>query len=139
MMNLCWLTSFIKFKIDGVIPKPCGMNLASIFQLSYKIIGGSLDMLSKTKSLPEKFSWVRTSDLLQKFFLLIRMLCFCFLHLNLTITVSFFQMVTCLKIIRFHFVARQGQCPAYIVFKSIITNRCRNNLSPVIHSNDIEH
>ena len=50
----------------------------------------SWHMLSETKSLPEKFSWVRTSDLLRKFFLLIRMLRFCFLHLNLTITVSFF-------------------------------------------------
>ena len=34
MMNLYRLTSFIKFNIDGVIPKPRGMNLASIFQLS---------------------------------------------------------------------------------------------------------
>ena len=48
-------------------------------------------MLSEMKSLPEKFSWVRTSDLLWRFFLLIRMLRFCFLHLNLTITVSFFS------------------------------------------------
>ena len=48
-------------------------------------------MLSKTKSLPEKFSSVRTSDLIRRFFLLIRMLRFCFLHLNLTITVSFFS------------------------------------------------
>ena len=47
-------------------------------------------MLSETKSLPEKLSWVRTSDLLRRFFLLIRMLRFCLLHLNLTITVSFF-------------------------------------------------
>ena len=47
-------------------------------------------MLSITKSLPAKLSWVRTSDILQKFFLLIRMLCFCFLHLNVTITMSFF-------------------------------------------------
>ena len=34
VMNLRWLTSFIKFNIDGVIPKQCEMNLASIFQLS---------------------------------------------------------------------------------------------------------
>ena len=47
-------------------------------------------MLYETKSLPEKVSWVRTSDLLQRFILLIRMLHFCFLHLNLTITVFFF-------------------------------------------------
>ena len=47
-------------------------------------------MLSEMKSLPEKSSWLRTSDLLQRFFLLIRMLRFCFLHLNLTITMSFF-------------------------------------------------
>ena len=36
------------------------------------------------KSQPEKFSWTRTSDLLQRFFLLLRMLGFCFLHLNLS-------------------------------------------------------
>ena len=47
-------------------------------------------MLSETKSLPEKLSWVRPSDLLQRFLLLIRMLCLCFLDLNLTMTVSFF-------------------------------------------------
>ena len=29
-----WLTSFIKFNIDRVIPKPHGINLASIFKLS---------------------------------------------------------------------------------------------------------
>ena len=34
VMNLCWLTSLIKFNFDGVIPKPRGMNLASIFQLT---------------------------------------------------------------------------------------------------------
>ena len=47
-------------------------------------------MLSETKSRPEECSRVGTSDLLRRFFLLIRMLRFCFLHLNLTITVSFF-------------------------------------------------
>ena len=47
-------------------------------------------MLSKTKSLPEKLSWLKTSDLFQRFFLLIRMPCFCSLHLNLMITVSSF-------------------------------------------------
>ena len=46
-------------------------------------------MFSEMKSLPEKSSWLRTSDLLRRFFLLIRMLSFCFLHLNLTITMSF--------------------------------------------------
>ena len=49
-------------------------------------------MLSEIKSLPEKFSWVRTSHLLWRFFLLTRMLHFCFLHLIiLNITVSFFS------------------------------------------------
>ena len=47
-------------------------------------------MLSEKNSLPETFSWVRTSNLIQRFFLLIRMLLFCFLSLNLTITHSFF-------------------------------------------------
>ena len=46
-------------------------------------------MLFETKSLPKKLSWVRTSDLLQRLFLLIRIVRFCFLHLSLTITVSF--------------------------------------------------
>ena len=48
-------------------------------------------MLTEMKSLPEKFSWVRTSDLLWRLFLLIRMLRFCFVHLNLTVIVSFFS------------------------------------------------
>ena len=61
-------------------------------------------MLTETKSLLEKLSWARPSDLLWWFFLLIRMLCLCFLHLNLIITVLFLQTVTCLKIIRFHLV-----------------------------------
>ena len=47
-------------------------------------------MLSEKKNLPEKLSSVRSSDLLRRLFLLIRMLRFCFLHLNLTIIVSFF-------------------------------------------------
>ena len=37
VMNLRWLTSFIKLNIDWVIPKPRGMNLASIFQLSFAV------------------------------------------------------------------------------------------------------
>ena len=31
MMNFYRLTSFIKFNIDKIIPKPCGMDLASNF------------------------------------------------------------------------------------------------------------
>ena len=53
----------------------------------------SWHMLSETKSLPEKFSWVRTSDLLLRLFLLIRMLRSCFLHLNLTIRDNALQML----------------------------------------------
>ena len=48
----------------------------------------SWQMLSEMKRLSEKLSWVRTSDLLWRFSLLIRMLHFCFLHL--TITAPFF-------------------------------------------------
>ena len=33
-MNLRWLTSFIEFNIDRVIPKPLGVSLARIFRLS---------------------------------------------------------------------------------------------------------
>ena len=50
----------------------------------------SWQMLSETKSLPANFSWLRLSDLLQRFFLSIRMFRFCFLDLNFTITISFF-------------------------------------------------
>ena len=49
-----------------------------------------LQMHSKTKSLLAKLSRVKTSYLLWKFCLLMRMLHFYFLHLNLTIAVSFF-------------------------------------------------
>ena len=97
VMNLSCLTSLIKFNIDGVIPKPLGMNLANIFLYLWHNWWFSWHMLSEMKSLPEKFSWVRTSDLLWRFFLLIRMLRFCFLHLNLTITVSFFSNVDMLE------------------------------------------
>ena len=47
-------------------------------------------ILSEVRSLRKKLSWLTISNLLQRFFLLIKMLCFCFLYLNLTIIVSFF-------------------------------------------------
>ena len=47
-------------------------------------------ILSKMKSLPANFSWLKFSDLLQRFFLSIRIFRFCFLDLNFTITISFF-------------------------------------------------
>ena len=54
MMNLHRLTSFITFNIDRVIPKPCGMNLACILQLSTFI--RLRYILSETKNPPEKLS-----------------------------------------------------------------------------------
>ena len=51
----------------------------------------SWQIISEMKGLPANFSWLRFSDLLQRFFLSIRMLRFCFLDLNFTITISFFS------------------------------------------------
>ena len=50
----------------------------------------SWHMLSDMKSLPENFSWRRSSDLFQRFFQLTSTFCLSFLHLNFTITDSFF-------------------------------------------------
>ena len=47
-------------------------------------------MLSNMKSLPENFSWHRSSDLFRRFFRLTSTFCLSFLHLNFTITDSFF-------------------------------------------------
>ena len=47
-------------------------------------------MLSDMKSLPENFSWRRSSDLFWRFFWLTSTFCLSFLHLNFTITDSFF-------------------------------------------------
>ena len=46
--------------------------------------------LSDMKSLPENFSWRRSSDLFRSFFRLTSTFCLSFLHLNFTITDSFF-------------------------------------------------
>ena len=103
MVNLRRFTSFIKFNIGRVIPKPRGI-LPPFFIFStvylYKIIDGSRDTcspLSETKSLPAKLSWVRTSDLLRRFFLLITMPRFFFLHLNLNhkIPIVFYNLKNC--------------------------------------------
>ena len=50
----------------------------------------SLHMLSDRKSLPENFSWRRSSDLFRRFFRLTGTFCFSFLHLSFTITDYFF-------------------------------------------------
>ena len=50
----------------------------------------SWHMLSDMKSLPENFSWRRSSDLFRRFFQLTSTFCLSFLHLNFTITDSFF-------------------------------------------------
>ena len=50
----------------------------------------SWNMLSNMKSLPENFSWRRSSDLFRRFFLLTRTLHLSLLHLNFTITDAFF-------------------------------------------------
>ena len=51
-MAIWRLTSFIKFNVDRIIPKPSGMNLASIFQLSTFI--GQLMILVKHAPLNEE-------------------------------------------------------------------------------------
>ena len=51
-MAIWRLTSFIKFNVDRIIPKPSGMNLASIFQLSTFI--GQLMILVKHALLNEE-------------------------------------------------------------------------------------
>ena len=50
----------------------------------------SWHMLSDMKSLPENFSWRRSSDLFRRFFLLTSTPRFSFLHLHFIITDSFF-------------------------------------------------
>ena len=50
----------------------------------------SWHMFSDMKSLPENFSWRRSSDLFRRFFQLTSTFCLSFLHLNFTITDSFF-------------------------------------------------
>ena len=47
-------------------------------------------MLSNMKSLPENFSWHRSSDLFRRFFRLTSTFCLSFLHLNFTIADTFF-------------------------------------------------
>ena len=66
------------------------MNLDSIFNGLQDNWWLSRHILFATKSLPEKLSCVRRSDLLRRFSLLMRRLRFCSLHLNLTVAASFF-------------------------------------------------
>ena len=96
MIYLCRLNPFIKFNIYNIVLKPWRI----IFQhfstaYIYTLIGG----FSEMKSLSANFSWLRFSKLLRRFFLLIRVFCFCFLYLNFAIIVSFFQTMASFKVI----------------------------------------
>ena len=128
-MNLRRLTSFIKFNIDWVIPKLCGIDFARTFQLStfIRYWWFSWNMLSQTKGLPEKYSWVRTSDFPVLWRLVIGYIFDSTFKFNYY-SALFLQTVTCLKVIRLHLMAGKGQCPANDVFKNIITNRHRSRI-----------
>ena len=96
-------------------------------------------MLSETNSLPEKFCSVRTSDLLRRFFLLIRMLRFCFLHLNLTITVSFFSNSGMLEDHQVSPRSRLEKMPCKRCFQEHHHQQMQEqDLFPAIHGNDID-
>ena len=70
-----WLPS-ISFTLTVLFQNHVEWILPAFFKCLYlkDIWWFSWHMLSKTKSLPEKLSWVRPSNLLWRFFLLIRML-----------------------------------------------------------------
>ena len=82
LLSLCLrLTKLFQNQVERMFPAffNC-LHLQDNWEFSWH-------MLSEMKSLPEKSSWVGTSGLLLRFFLLKRMLCHCFLHSNLTTTV----------------------------------------------------
>ena len=130
-MNLCWLTSFIKFNIDGVIPKLRGMNLASNFQFSTFI--RQLEVL-RTRALRNEVP-ARKILLSENMSFITKVLP---VDKDATFSLSIFKFnyysvllfhrVTSLKIIRFHVVAMPCKCPANAVFKNIIINRRRNRI-----------
>ena len=93
MIYLRRLTSFIKFNIYDIVPKPCEWIFSAFFNCLhlYANLWFSWHMLSEMKSLPVNFSWLRFSDLLRRFFLSIRIFRFCYLDLNFRITISFFS------------------------------------------------
>ena len=130
-MNLRWLPSFIKFNIDGVIPKLRGMNLASNFQLS-TFIRQLVVLLTRALRSEEPARKILLSE---NIWFILKVLpvdkdatfslpTFKFNYYS----VLLFHMVTCLKIIRFHLVAMPRKCPTNAVFKNIIINRRRNRI-----------
>ena len=70
VMNLCRLTSFIKFNIERMklIPKPQGMNLANIFQLStFTRLMVLVTHAFQNKELTrEKLNWVRMFSIFEQ-------------------------------------------------------------------------
>ena len=76
--------TFTQNQVKWIFPAFCS------WQHLYASWWFSWHMLSDMKSLPENFSWHRSSDLFQRFFLLTITLCLTFLHLNFTITNLFF-------------------------------------------------
>ena len=92
MKNFDRVTSFTKLDVYRIIPKPSWMDFTCILQLTTFICQLMVFMAHALwyESLPENFSWHRSSDLFWRFFRLTNTFCLSFQHLNLTITNSFF-------------------------------------------------
>ena len=89
----------------------------------------SWHMLSETKSLPEKLSWVKTFWFITEVLSVNEEAMFLLPTFEFNNdSVLFLQTVTCLKIIRFHRMSGWWQCSANVAFKNIITNCCRNRI-----------
>ena len=80
-------------------------------------------MLSETKSLPEKLSWVKTFWFITEVLSVNKEAMFLLPTFEFNNdSILFLQTVTCLKIIRFHRMSGWWQCSANVAFKNIITN-----------------
>ena len=91
MTNFDRVTSCTEFDIYCIIPELEWIFPAFFsWRHLYASWWFSWHMLSDMKSLPENFSWRRSSDLFRRFFRLTSTFCLSFLHLNFTITDSFF-------------------------------------------------
>ena len=104
-MNFHRLTSFIKFYIVGVIPKPCGINLASIFKLS-TFIRKLMVLVTHALRNKEPTRKIKLSETIR---FITEVLSVDKDAMSLLTTfkfnydsVLFLQTMTCLKIIRFH-------------------------------------
>ena len=92
MKNSDRVTSFTKFDIYSIIPEPRRVDFPCILQLTTFICQLMVFMAHAPwyESLPENFSWHRSSDLFWRFFQLTSTFCLSFLHLNFPIIDFFF-------------------------------------------------